>query len=193
MTPTTPSKSRPPPGWPNRQTLTTSSMVAVNLACHLLERSLVTTAAINLPLRCISVYQAYDSKRYYKLSMDLAAFVLLTIPQGILFSISLDVMSEVLNFCNHPKDKSPQNSPFTSSTKRLNPLIFENARKILNLSPEEAKDSAKIKSKYDEITQELKKKIQGVSKPLQPGLQQIIDDAHEAYTTLVKQRDVRIS
>lgn len=180
------SSSRPPGGgafWPNRQTYTTSTIVAMNLACYLLKTPFMATVVLNFPLRGMSMYQTAAFKRYYKFPMDVAAFIILPLPHGILFSIGLDAASEILNYYH-----KPTTSQGVFSTKRLDPTNFENACKILNLRPEEATDLVKVKAQHEVIMKGLEERKRGLSEPLAEGLQQLIEDAQTAYTTLCPMR-----
>lgn len=183
----TPSHSKPI-SWPNQETLITSTKIVANLACYFLKSSLAKTAAINFSLRCISVYQTPSSNRYYRLSLEIGAFLVLPLPYGILFSIGVDAISEAVNFYNrHRKGSSagrpkgaPSSRPLVSPLKLLDPTKEENALKILGLQPEDIKNPNKIDSQYQTTIDDLIKKQAN---------QAMIDDVNTAYQTLTSAKN----
>lgn len=177
--------SLPPCSWPNKETLTTSTKVAINLTCYLINTPLTTTAAINFPIRCFSIYQSSQSKRHYKAPLDIAAFLILPFPHGILFSIGIDTISEVINFYKGRANKPSQDSPTLSSSKRLDPKNFDNACKILGIELDEIKNRSKINENYTKILKGYQERKSKASGPIANGLQELIDDVEQAYQTLI--------
>ncbi len=187
----TPSHSKPI-SWPNRETLITSTKIVANLACYFLKSSLAKTAAINFSLRCISVYQTPSSNRYYRLSLETGAFLVLPLPYGILFSIGVDAISEAVNFYNrHRKGSSagrpkgaPSSRPLVSPLKLLDPSKVENALKILGLEASDLGHQLKMDAKYEMILNSLVERKSLAHGDFKIRFQEMIENVQAAYKTL---------
>lgn len=77
------------------------------------------------------------------------------------------------------------NSERPSVLNRLDPSVFMNACKILNIPEEFSNDKELIEGNYKKAVDFLEKRKASLSVILAPEFQRLIDDAHAAYKTLM--------
>jgi len=121
--------------WPNAQSAISFTCIGSNLISAALKFPINETLGLNGPIRAFSIIYSLYNKRYNKIAFDIPAFVVLLFPNGRLISVIIDVVSEILNF---NKRIISQSGAF--EIKRLDPNIFVNALKILDVSEERKKD-----------------------------------------------------
>jgi|LakMenE01Jun11ns_1017448.scaffolds.fasta_scaffold9708198_2 hypothetical protein len=195
-----------PSQWPNAQTafnfckITLTSLTlatsetAQGLFIKAMKSNLPITVLGVLIVRPINIYFAYKEKQYYKIALDIMAFVaFFFFPYGSLVSIAIDVGSELINLALNWNAKSRQQQPndFEDLTKKLgfnsklpDPKIRENALKILNLSEKEIENLESFRPTFQGWIQDLERRKSKVSDFFVWNLNNHIEAIKQAYITL---------
>jgi len=138
--------------WPNQETVTTSILIVINIACQILGSSPCLTIGLNVPVRLFSGVQALSSGKPYKVAMDALGFGSLLFSHNRLVSIGVDVVSETINFLKKPAEKNDTN--LTKEFKMIPPEHTDAHQPVS--SPCDESGEREAKSSYGNLGESIK-------------------------------------
>lgn len=166
--------------WPNQQTAAAAVSIGINSFFEIAKISMPITWVGNFPVRIWSVFTAFKQKKYVHIARNIISFVALFFRHGRAVAISVDMLFECISAYRHHcyKPSSPE------LKNKLDPIVRDQALRILDLSAEEAQDINRVTTKTSQMVNDLTQRKVKASPVIAKELQLLINDINAACKTL---------